>query len=138
MNGELLNDTDKSLDDSKDEFIESMPLLDRLKRIRELTEQTRATINTDHLPATSLESSSDLGHNVFVLEQKAKTAVLERQDLKSTEKYEIIDLINEITLVPDEELADMNKNEMNLTPYVRRFLPESEWPKYIPEPRLDS
>jgi len=112
-------------------------LLDRLKRIKESTDKVQTLqVGETVIKRDDTQFTNEFSHTVNVLKSKAKTEAFNNRDIDSSERLRLINLLNIIVIVPDEVLADVGKDEINITPFVRRFLPETEWEKYIPKINL--
>lgn len=95
-------------------------VLERLKKIHDVSEAER-------------ESRADcpglISKDFDQLVRIAKT--MGRTKLKQEGKMDEADYLNSFNIVPDNQIADAHNNEINLSGFVRRFIPESDWANFI-------
>jgi len=99
--------------------------------IREASE--RMALNSSDAPLVdeslllveNIESSDGFERMANIVRNKALT------EAYSNHHVEIVDMINTYVIIPDDKLANSEKNEINLSNFVRKYLPESDWAEYI-------
>ena len=72
----------------------------------------------NYLLAENVESSDSFERMINVVRNKALT------EAYSNHHVEIIDMINIYVIIPDNRLANYEKNEINLSNFVRKYLPQ--------------
>lgn len=99
-------------------------LLDRLMRIKVEAEAAAeaATIK----PEIRLVSTEFI-HLASIAMKDARTRIIQSRQLGNLE------IVASKVIVPDNQLANADNHEINLTSFVHQYLPQDEWPRYIKE-----
>lgn len=105
-------------------------LLERLKRLHNDSKAIRESffpeaggVGSDVTP----EFTADFIHLASIAKIKAKTEAF------NSHRSTLVDSINAFVIVPNDVMPDANKNEIDLSSFVRRYIPEAEWPRFIAE-----
>jgi len=73
----------------------------------------------------NIESSDGFERVANIVKNKALT------EAYSNHHVEIVDMINTYVIIPDDKLANSEKNQINLANFVRKYLPQSDWASFI-------
>lgn len=90
-----------------------------------LAEADTPLVDESLLLAENIESSNSFERMANIVKNKALTEAF------ANHHTEIIDMIIIYVIIPDNRLANSEKNEINLSNFVRKYLPESDWAEYI-------
>lgn len=102
-------------------------LLERLKRQKAESERDNTQIETELGQQVDPES---LITDEFKL--LSSLAIHEAKTLASKNgDYAQYEILSSLVIIPDGQLSNAHNNEINFSSFIRRFLPESSWPKYI-------